>query len=494
MQKLLSLILGVKGLLVENNLKDEIVKVKTLTDRFAFLLGLTAVLFLPISVAAQNANTRALGSEIGTLAKADTSSSNSSLFVVSDEELKTYSNTADLIRELKVLKKDKQSLLDYSKKLREKFKDLEEYYAKQNVATGEGSIANNFAPDILAEKQAELESVKKEKEKISQEIQNLKTEYDAVKLQNSALKEEFAKYKEVSELKIDNLENSKDSTSSETVALKQRVEELSTDLSSKEKELASKENDAKACFEQLDQSQKLVTQIPEFEREIVELKNELLMKKSAAELFGLDSSDDSKRRKPESAVTRSADRTRSNRSAQIAKVKEEIVAPAVVKPIERQPSSSLNSDMMIIEVTGDKVALRAGAGLNNSTIMDIGKGAKLTVEAREKDWYRVNSPTGGRAYIHKDYVKIIDNGKRQNVKADNVSKSNFAGMKEDFVPMEAEPIKPPLPAKPIKRIGAEKDDSSKSTDSLSMTQESIALQALKNAMSNNSKELGNTAE
>jgi len=67
-------------------------------------------------------------------------------------------------------------------------------------------------------------------------------------------------------------------------------------------------------------------------------------------------------------------------------------------------------------------------------------------------------------------------------------------MKEDFVPMEAEPIKPPLPAKPIKRIGAEKDDSSKSTDSLSMTQESIALQALKNAMSNNSKELGNTAE
>lgn len=446
-------------------------KVKQVVNSSTRLLGFSVVLLFPINGLAQNSNV---------LAKADTSTSNS-LFVVSDDELKTYSNTADLIRELKVLKKDKQSLLDYSKKLREKFKDLEDYYSKQGIVQGGEVISRNFAPDILAEKQAELEIVKNEKDKLSQDIQNLKTEYEALKLQNGTIKAEYSNYKEETEQKIKNLEDSKISISSETEILKQKVGELTNELLNKEKNSAS-------CFEQLDQSQKLVTQIPEFERKIVELKNEILMKKSAAELFGFDTNANSKHGNVENTGIASAGKKSTTALKRPTTVKEAVIVPAVVTPVMPEVAPSLNSDMMIIEVTGDKVALRAGPGLNNSTIMDIGRGAKLTVEAKDKDWYRVNSPTGGRAYIHKDYVKIIDNGKRQNVRPKSFEK------KDDFVSMEVEPIKPPLPAKPIKRIGVDQEANAKSLDSLSMTQESIALQALKKAMNINSQKFENSTE
>ena len=38
--------------------------------------------------------------------------------------------------------------------------------------------------------------------------------------------------------------------------------------------------------------------------------------------------------------------------------------------------------------------------------MQISKGAKLTIESKEGEWYRVYTPTGSRAYVHQDVVQL----------------------------------------------------------------------------------------
>lgn len=124
--------------------------------------------------------------------------------------------------------------------------------------------------------------------------------------------------------------------------------------------------------------------------------------------------------------------------------------------------------------------------------MDIAKGARLTVEAREGEWLRVNAPTGGRAYVNSGLVRIIDNGQ-------NVSNTGSAMPKTDIVtkevapaedankmvPIEVEPVKPPLPQKPVKRsarnrsqLNPEANQNLNPTNSI----ESAALEAIKKGM------------
>jgi len=72
-------------------------------------------------------------------------------------------------------------------------------------------------------------------------------------------------------------------------------------------------------------------------------------------------------------------------------------APARVNP-------ATESDMLIATVMADKAFLRAGPGADNSPLMAVAKGTRLTVETREGSWYRVNTPTGTRAWISADMV------------------------------------------------------------------------------------------
>ena len=346
-----------------------------------------------------------------------------SVFAVTDDELKNYSNTSDLIREIKILRKDKAALLDYSKKLREKFKEYEKYYAGQSGSSLPSEVNTT-----------ELDIVKQENSKLNQDIQNLKTEYDALKLQEAGTKQDFATYKQEAEQKL---------------ALYNEVKSG----------YEQKKSESSACLEQLDKSKKLVLQIPDLEKEIVGLKNELLMKKSAAELFAHGQGATPVVNSP----TAVAQKAVSFKNA------------AVVQP-------EMNSDMMIVEVVADKVSLRAGPGLTNSALMDIAKGARLTVEAREGEWLRVNSPTGGRAYVLKKFVRTIDSGSRADQSVQLARANQKEKLKEDFVPLEVEPVKPPLPQKPVKRVVNSRAQFNQQVDS-GMSQETMALEALKKAMS-----------
>ena len=69
-----------------------------------------------------------------------------------------------------------------------------------------------------------------------------------------------------------------------------------------------------------------------------------------------------------------------------------------------------SSDVLVGEVTEDKANLRSGPGTENSPVMQVQRGTRLTIEAREGDWYRVMSPTGTRAYIKSDVVRTQNDG------------------------------------------------------------------------------------
>jgi len=79
-------------------------------------------------------------------------------------------------------------------------------------------------------------------------------------------------------------------------------------------------------------------------------------------------------------------------------------------PLLTQPQNMKTSpEMPIATVIVDKANLRAGPGKNNSTIMSVAKGTRLAVETNQGDWYRVVTPTGGRAWISRETVGFGNN-------------------------------------------------------------------------------------
>ena len=93
------------------------------------------------------------------------------------------------------------------------------------------------------------------------------------------------------------------------------------------------------------------------------------------------------------------------------KNRDEGVAPAREQsaPVAaRLPTVSTESreaeEMLIATVTSDKAYLRSGPGKDNSPLMSVSKGTRLTVETREGEWYRVITPTGSRAWVSREVI------------------------------------------------------------------------------------------
>jgi hypothetical protein len=69
---------------------------------------------------------------------------------------------------------------------------------------------------------------------------------------------------------------------------------------------------------------------------------------------------------------------------------------------------SSNTDVAIVEVIAGKVNLRSGPGPEHAPVMHVQRGSRLTVEAKEGEYYRVLSPTGTRAYISAEFVTPVE--------------------------------------------------------------------------------------
>ena len=60
--------------------------------------------------------------------------------------------------------------------------------------------------------------------------------------------------------------------------------------------------------------------------------------------------------------------------------------------------------MTVAEVAVKKAYLRSGPGPDNAPLMSVAQGARLVIETRQGEWYRVISPQGSRAWIHSSVI------------------------------------------------------------------------------------------
>ncbi|HMO19060.1 MAG TPA: SH3 domain-containing protein [Oligoflexia bacterium] len=303
---------------------------------------------------------------------------------------KDNSRLAEVIEESRLLKEHREVLIQYTKELRDKYQKLQKFclQSSDGVCNKEDSDSQKEKKQIEAKVTFEPQNFYKE------ELALLKSEIDKI----TSAKKELQKNLEDKSKEYSDIQKKYELLESELSAVKAELESArnqSRDIGEKssgevgklKSDLEQKENEARECLVHLEKSQELVSKIPDFERDILALKNELLIRKSAEELLDPGSS-----------------------SGRAVSVNEKVNTASPVKPGSSSRADDASgrqqvgsSDVTILEVTGNKVSLRAGPGLNHSSLMDIQSGAKLLVEAREGEWYRVTAPTGGRAYIHSNY-------------------------------------------------------------------------------------------
>ena len=196
--------------------------------------------------------------------------------------------------------------------------------------------------------------------------------------------------------------------------------------SGKEKEVISQESNQRQIVEEFRERNKSLkgdigrlkrqletkdTQVSQLESQIVQMKKEVVAKKKLeSQLAGL--------RGKFSGVEQELVRVQNQLLVKQTEVehleksdkqeeKQKVVVASRAKPRVRRSSSAptkAREEVLVVTVNVPKANLRSGAGLEHSPVMQVKRGTKLMVEARDGEWYRVLTPTGSRAYIKDDVV------------------------------------------------------------------------------------------
>ncbi len=338
----------------------------------------------------------------------DTKSKNSELASASDS-LKVQN--ASLSKSLKVEKANSTQLLKKLEVLLSRVENVEQGYSKKLKSSNK-----NYEKKIeiykaeLLNKQNKIVSNGAEKDLVSkklidsnQQVEMLEKKYEALK---KALESTSERANDSSQ-KNKKLNSSVQSLEKEIKLSKQEVSELKStrtelaklkiDFESAKSEIAQR----KSYSENLNQE---ITKLKEIKKEYIILKNENMLKNSEPGL-SINRTKNSNQR-----VGKSLDSSVNQNSVDRKKYEETRLAfEQAQKDLEgytRADDGFSNSKESILTITGSKVNLRNGPGLKHSPIMQISKGAKLTIEAKEGEWYRVYTPTGSRAYVHQDVVEI----------------------------------------------------------------------------------------
>lgn len=380
--------------------------------------------------------------------------------IVSEKQARARLDSfSELIEENKLLKEQRQVLLDHTREIREKYKKLHDYCSAPGAGCKEASTIDEAASNESLEKIAKLENALKSalQEKSVLEV-SLEKADEEIKLRDSQivlLKDEGKKGNISSEELRAGFDKDLKEKDKKISDQDKEIARLSDEVKKVKEEVEAKKNDEKFCLDQLETSSKVIMGIPDLQNEILTLKNQLLIKKSTAEILGVKAGDD----------VNSEGVSSKGRGSRGASVKVE----------------NLEADVAIVEVMGNKVSLRVGPGMQHSAIMDVRKGTRLTVEAREGDWLRVNSPTGGRAFINSKYVRSFD-------KNGLVLSEASMDEAEPFNIDAPEPVKPPLPKKaPLKVRKSRKDRDLEGFGDVSGSAESVAMEKLLKAMNQSEK-------
>lgn len=180
---------------------------------------------------------------------------------------------------------------------------------------------------------------------------------------------------------------------SQQAASKQQ-QQLITSLTTQTKQLTDVRD---ACQIDLVTERTKTTRTAKLEQDLLDSRNELMLCKTELSSVSTDAAV-----RLEAAVVRQSTPARQQPTAPENTNAAGRTAVQAVAPVAMQPTSA-----MIIEVLSDKANLRNGPGAQQGILMDVPKGVRLTVEEKRGGWYRVLAPTGERAYIDENVVRIV---------------------------------------------------------------------------------------
>ena len=221
------------------------------------------------------------------------------------------------------------------------------------------------------------------------------------------------------------------------------VTRLSGELTSIREELGKREKetaDARTQLQQVREEKRVIEgelqqqratsdSIGQLRREVASLKSELLMKQAEIELI-----QNPKARAKPVQETRAPTMTAAGRN---------IESASAARAMMENPQQK--SDVLVVEVKVEKANLRTGAGEEHSPVMQVRRGARLTVESRQGDWYRVFTPTGSRAFVRVDCTRPY----RENALP--------LSAEESSLPLSGQSSPPLVPEQPPLRVGAGAD-------------------------------------
>jgi chromosome segregation ATPase len=354
-------------------------------------------------------------------------SDNKSLKVQTKELLKEQKSNVELKNEIALLndqilslKAEKQSNFEGYDKTKSKLEKLAKGLIKKNNSLEETistlKIKVEQGQKISREKELLLDKVAKSEAQIAglnSEISKMVKSVNSFEKQNKSLQAELSKAKSFSRQlssELADLEKSYDlsvksnqaevkkgldlgaelAKAGDSIAKqKSEIEKLNSEL--KESKIATQQVNT-----QLAQTELVANRVPTLEKQIIELKNKLILNNTESELLG------------ETAKSTNIENRKSYYAPSAKTNTAPVTQPVVEKKTNTIPTASVKSDVQLLEVISDKANLRVSAGLNNSVLMELKRGARLVAENKAGNWYRVVAPNGQRAFISSDVVRLVD--------------------------------------------------------------------------------------
>ncbi|MCC6954941.1 MAG: hypothetical protein IT290_12560 [Deltaproteobacteria bacterium] len=294
------------------------------------------------------------------------------------------------LTELDLLRKERDRLQRSFDRLQEKSEE-----SKQTITESSTRVERQLR-ESLEKERAEHGKTKASLESRVKENQELKKFADEVK----RLDQELSKLSDEAKRERTARETNEKQTADQRSGLQARdatIIQMRKELEAKSSELDELRGQVASLT---DEKNVLAARRLELEREMVDMKNNVLLSNAQAEAM--------------SGHGRNAARQQFDREAGAATQRRSapVENQRATESYQRQDSASI-PDVPIVEVSVDKAFLRAGPGEEHSPTMEVQGGTRLTVEARQGDWYRVISPTGTREFIRGDVVQIPGLPRRQ---------------------------------------------------------------------------------
>ena len=310
------------------------------------------------------------------------------------------------------IEKLKQDQLYSRKEIEEKNLTIEkirgQYQDLVNKSKDRAILASDLKDkeDKLSLLKTQLDVITSEKEKLLKSNLEITAKISDITEKSLKLEKINEELKSRSELSAKDLKLVKDE-SKDLPQLKTQV----ADLTAKNQSLA----------DELQKYKQSVESMPQLEKTIVDLRNEIALKNE--EIKSLSSVNNSPQNPQLSGGATSTYPTNNSlpqnqlqnrvlnnfNRANPVKANTGQGSPQLGNPqlVGSQQPNPLMADVMVIEVIDEKINLRSGAGYDNSMVMQVQRGTRLTVESREGEWFRVLTPSGGRAYVHGSVVSMV---------------------------------------------------------------------------------------